>query len=379
MEENMWFRNNRRKDVMLKNDSLTLITPLKIKIARIEKCESVPEGSQEISLGSMNHILSAIPNGLSSMALANAYKVVFPHGSIGTLMQYKDGLLGTPLVESTSGKIIGNAGLAPLNTGAVVLGAFTLLSFVTGQYFLSKIKKELKQMNDVLVELRQTIIDIKESELFASVDFLNYVEQNFYEIVNHKEHLVATLTNVQAESIKLHASSLFYERQIGRIMGEMSSEQTSTENFEELVDMIEKWRYSCYGFFCVRLLEVRLSGNFDAGYLEKIKDDLSERKEFFKNYMISTTKKIEENISIRETEKNVWEKIRKRISEKYLTKGEKEAAALRGQLPDYNTIVNDEYEKFSNVTKSIDLLQAINNGATIYYYENKTYISVGCI
>ena len=91
--------------------------------------------------------IQQIPAFVAADSLANSYKIVFPDGVQGTLMKYKaTGGLGTP-IQGENGKIVDHASLFQNTSHAVILGVFSILSIVTGQYFLTEINSKMEYLN----------------------------------------------------------------------------------------------------------------------------------------------------------------------------------------------------------------------------------------
>ena len=68
-----------------------------------------------------------------------------------------------------NGHIAGHASFYPLAAQAAVLGAFTVLSAVTGQYFLTQINSELKIVNQKLDEILGFLYGEKKAELMVMI------------------------------------------------------------------------------------------------------------------------------------------------------------------------------------------------------------------
>ena len=81
-------------------------------------------------------LLHQLPQTIATGALANAYTVKFPAGIPHVLTALHQGGYGSIVREN--GRIVGSASFYPLAAQAAVLGAFTVLSAVTGQYSLLK-------------------------------------------------------------------------------------------------------------------------------------------------------------------------------------------------------------------------------------------------
>lgn len=119
--------------------------------------------------------------------LKGAYKVVFPEGAVGELMRYKNGLLGTPLVNN--GKI-GNthAGLLEIqNLSLTPVMVFTAMSTITEQYFMAKISKTIEEIFSDVKEMISMFLDDKEARNKAVYSFYNYIRDNFNVIVNNSD------------------------------------------------------------------------------------------------------------------------------------------------------------------------------------------------
>lgn len=363
---------------MIQRTSVEVHTPLDQKLMVISKLSGIPSNAKEISIGQANNIMSIIPNLLASTTLANSYKVILPPGSAGDLMKYKDGLLGTPIVDPTTGKIIGHAGLQSLQPQAIALGVFTVVSFVTGQYFMAEINQKLTSMKDAIHKLQATLMNLEKAEVFSSMYFLDYADQNINEILENREHQVATLTNVQSHTIKLLQATLFYEMQIKTYINNLKNAKTDSDfndNYSGIIEMISLWRLSTYGFYYGKILEIRLSGNRNQMYLNKTKTEMDKRSDFFKNQLgelYKLTVNALEDTSF--TNRNIFENIWGWFNENYTTNKEKEVVKRKEQISNNSDLIEKEYYELQRVAQSIDDINDFNKGVSIYFKNGKTYI-----
>ena len=78
-----------------------------------------------------------IPYALAAGAMNQAYVVRFPEGLPHTLTALRQGGFGS-MIQDASGQFMGSASFYSMSSQAALLGAFTVISAVTGQYFLSQ-------------------------------------------------------------------------------------------------------------------------------------------------------------------------------------------------------------------------------------------------
>lgn len=158
-----------------KNTKLTFLNPINnnilLDIEKLESCEEIYSKTNIGKGGRFNFMLQALPIsqiiGQNKM-LEGAYKVIIPKGSGDSLMKYSNGYLGTPLVNSTTGKISGHAGLSKItNLPMSPVIIFTTMSFITGQYFMSQINSSLKNISKDINDIIKFLFDDKESRNYA--------------------------------------------------------------------------------------------------------------------------------------------------------------------------------------------------------------------
>lgn len=90
---------------------------------------------------SLNHYLQLVPQILNNCLEEGSYKVVFDKG-LGALQKAASDGFYRANVVGDDGKIAGQALLQPMNQGAQMLSnAFSALSFIVGQYYMSRIDR----------------------------------------------------------------------------------------------------------------------------------------------------------------------------------------------------------------------------------------------
>ncbi|MDE7200234.1 MAG: hypothetical protein K2O15_15320, partial [Lachnospiraceae bacterium] len=144
----------------------------------------------------INGLLQYMPEVVAAGKMAEAYTVKFPKGLPHTLMVLKQGGFGSPIIEN--GKIVGMASFTPMLAQAAVMGAFTVLSIATSQFFLAQINKELHKINRKLDEILAFLYGDKQAELLAELNFLQYACDNYAPIMECGDQRIATLVSMQA-------------------------------------------------------------------------------------------------------------------------------------------------------------------------------------
>ena len=100
-------------------------------------------GFTEINLGEgekmrVASLLHELPAVATNSALSNLYTVSFPEGVSGSLMQYANGGVGSPIMGENG--IIDHASFHQVSpVTSLALGCFTAMSIATSQYFLTQI------------------------------------------------------------------------------------------------------------------------------------------------------------------------------------------------------------------------------------------------
>lgn len=129
--------------------------------------------------------ISALMNQLPALVgmdiLSKSMVLTFPEGVQGVLMQLKAGGYTTTLQSVETGKIVGTASLQSTIPQTLCLGAFTAMSVVSGQYFLSQINSSLAQISSGLDILFESIWHlIRSYNIFSYHLYLCKRELNAY-------------------------------------------------------------------------------------------------------------------------------------------------------------------------------------------------------
>ena len=96
-----------------------------------------------------------------------------------------------------NGKFAGSGSFYAMPAQVVLMGAFTAMSVVSGQYFLSQINNEMRMMNMKLDEILEFLYGEKKAELMAEMSFIRYAYENYILIMSHEQQRIATIISLQ--------------------------------------------------------------------------------------------------------------------------------------------------------------------------------------
>ena len=143
-------------------------------------------------------LMNQLPALIGVSTLSKTMMLRFPEGVQGTLMQLKsNGGYTTTLKSLETGKITGTAWLESATPQAICLGAFTAMSVISGQYFLSQINSSLTQISSGLDKILEFLYGDKRAELLSEVSFIRFAYKNYKSVMEHSEQRIATLISLQ--------------------------------------------------------------------------------------------------------------------------------------------------------------------------------------
>jgi len=197
---------------------------------KIDNGELIPLSSADPLSASLKGMMDLS----GSVALTGAYRMVIPAGAFGRVMVHKansllSGTFGASLIGPT-GKITTGVGYAPLAAFGGVFIVYSILAFLTGQYFQNTITKHLRRIVESLDQLRQLILNIQDSHFDASVQYLDYVLKVCKDIKASDHLRVATLTNIQRLSIENRAYHILHMKEFHREMAQVRNDEKKVNN-----------------------------------------------------------------------------------------------------------------------------------------------------
>lgn len=226
--------------------------------------------SQQINV---NALMNQLPAVMAVGSLSQSYSVKFPEGLPHTLMKLKQGGYGSSLMGEKGG-IVGHASFYEMTAQAAVLGAFTAMSVVSGQYFLSQINNQLNVMKLNMDKILAFLYGDKKAELMAEVGFARYAYQNYSSLMAHECQKIATITSLQEAKKVAMKDSEFY-------IGDLDSTVKFKDN-SDIVGLVDKafqikesLELSMQLYITSNLLEMYYAQNYDSDYIKYIEDSIS--------------------------------------------------------------------------------------------------------
>lgn len=224
----------------------------------------------------LGFIQSQLPNLFGGQIAANAYILKFPKGLPHTLMRLNQGGMGTTLMN-VNGKIAGTASLYNLNAVGTVATCFSLMSLITGQYYLENIHRDLSMINQKVDKILDFLYGDKSAELLSEISFVNDAYSNFNTIMQHEHQKIATLINLQSSKKVAMKDIEFY---INDLEKTVSTPTKNRQDFDNLVfdafKIKDSLELSIQLYTLSNILEVYYSENFEHSYIESVKESINE-------------------------------------------------------------------------------------------------------
>ncbi|MGG7056737.1 hypothetical protein ACQPUZ_00410 [Clostridium tertium] len=341
---------NKEEEIISFKDEVSFLDPRsKKEFLTVMKVENEEINNKKCigSLAKVNMFMQQLPLAVSieqSEIISNSYKIVFPEGASGTLMKYKNGMLGTPLIGD-NGKISAHAGLVSVdNISLTPLMIFSAMSAITGQYFMARIDEGLETITKNVKEIIGIIYDEKESDNFSAYNFCEYVKSNMQLILGNEVLKLSTLTNLQATNNKMCSNILFYSKSIDRksndIVNIPNKKLSTTDKRLSEMDELSKIVFGLirqqqlsFELLCIgKVYEIQVAEMYDEEYYKNIIAEL----ERVGNIVDSDVKML-----IDKCEETLLEIIKKAI------KGDDAVSQFKKAMQDYKN-KQLEFEKIKN-------------------------------
>lgn len=233
---------------------------------------------------------AGVAETIATPAAEGLYRCVFPKGITGTLAMAKDGsgALGTILNDG----IVGQARWIPVDKA---IGPACLKATLVAVAVLT-VAKQVQDIKDGQKEIVGILERDKKSQLLADYDLLaSYMDEyKFY--WENEASLVVNLN--QVKNIKRNAMKDIrsYTDQIENMLSakkNLLKMQTASNKIGQLLDRFVHYKLALHVFALSEYMEVMLSKNFQAEYLNKIEDEIREHAMKFRNLYTACFDKIE--------------------------------------------------------------------------------------
>lgn len=223
--------------------------------------------NQKIQLGAF---FSQIPALVDSSILSKTYMVSFPEGLPHTLMAYKTGGLGSPIMGETG--IVGHAAFYSTSGLSVLSTAFMCMAIASQQYYLDKINKTMDRINVGVDKILEFLYGDKKAELMSEVSFAQYAYNNYSSIMLQDSQRIATIASLQEAKKIAMKDAEFYISDLSSTVSESSDIEAVVYKSIQIDKSLELALQLCV---MSNIMEVYFSQNFDPEYLKYIDKDVS--------------------------------------------------------------------------------------------------------
>lgn len=174
--------------------------------------------TDEIGNLQLDGLLSQMPAAAASIASSNLCLIVFPKGIMGVLTKLKKGGYEN-MLKSPDGKFVGVAPIYPIEGFANLLKAFTVMSIVSGQYFLSNINSRLTMINQKIDNILGFLYGDKKAELLSELSYAKRAYDNYSSLMSNEYQRTATIVGIQQSGKVALKDIEFYIQDLHNIVG----------------------------------------------------------------------------------------------------------------------------------------------------------------
>ena len=248
----------------------------KIEFEKVENIETILKSSHyrvvdlEKEYMYFNALMQQLPELYADKLISGAYRIKFPAGLQGELMQLKQGGFSTTVLKN--GKITGTASLIPIGAETIALTAFSVLAVITGQFYLFRINKQLEDINKKLQNVLDFLYNEKLCELEAEFEFVRFAYENYRYIAESETEKQATLGSIQESRKKAYKDILFYALELRAVISnELKKKRTEVD--EQIDDYLKKrfsYQYSLELYCISMILELLYAQNYDVFLIKNI-------------------------------------------------------------------------------------------------------------
>lgn len=227
---------------------------------------------------------------LATPVAEGIYRCVFPRGVTGTLAMAKDGsgALGTIMNNG----IVGQARWIPVDKA---IGPACLKATLVAVAVIT-IVKQIQNIKDGQKEIVGILERDKKSQLLSDYDLLSSYMDDYKYYWENDTSLVVNLN--QVKNIKRNAMKDIrsYTEQLEETLSAKKNilkMQSATNKIGQILDRFVHYKLALHVFALSEYMEVMLSKNFQAEYLNKIEDEIREYAIEFRNLYTDCFDKIE--------------------------------------------------------------------------------------
>jgi len=338
----------------------------------IQVLPDTEERKNRKEIGSANMLINQIPNMITAEQLSKSYKVIFPKGVTGILMEIKNGAnagLNTTSIIGESSKIVGQGGLQSLSNLASPLAVFSVVSMITGQYFMAQINQSIKALTENIEEVQRQIDTTQEALVFSSTIFLQEIKNDWTIILESESYKNSIISNIITTINNLTSQIYYFENRLNSKINELKilleknkiADNSLRNELERNKDFL-KLAYETRS--CLKLIVLFLSSNITEKNAEDIKSALNTDDDvLFSN----TVKQLDYRIDI----------IINQLKNASNIKMQQQSIEIKSIITDIREITRDRYNNSvkANIESTIENIRELDSkGKTFYIERDKLYI-----
>ena len=220
---------------------------------------------------SLNNLLQSVIQGTEAGVISQSYRVKYPKGLPHRLQRRHGGGYGIDIVDENNNSI-GSAKLYSNEALGAVSAVMSIMAAVSGQYFLSRIDRELAMNSEKLDAILDFLYGENRAELFSEYAFTANAHANFSSIVLHEAQRQATIQNLQSAQKTAIKDIEFYLSDLDATVGHpianyegLLVQRKKVKRAMECVELAEQVYVSA------SILEMYYSDNFDSAYSGYVK------------------------------------------------------------------------------------------------------------
>ena len=234
--------------------------------------------------GRMDSIIQLFPTLMANSSNnSDVYRVIYDKG-LGELQKVADqsGLFrGNVVARGSNNSIVEVAKLEQLSMAPQLASSiFSVMSIVTGQYYLSQITTNLKLIDEELKSVQKFLQDDKRSQLESSEEYLKGLQSNYYSLLANNLLRQSSLTTIQRIKLDANSNIILAKKHINDLKGLNAKQDKAADiqnNIQNMNYYISEYWYSLYIYCYASCMEIAISQNADKKYIENIKDDISKK------------------------------------------------------------------------------------------------------
>lgn len=277
-----------------KEDALTILNSDVVKLDKVNeqidyKTDARFRQIDNRTAAQVSGLLQYLPQTIAGNALNGTFRVEFPEGISGVLVQHGNGYLSV-MKDLDNGKFVGQATFVPTsNTAPMLLGMFTALSVVTSQYYLTQINHNLEEVQRKLDQILDFLYSDKACEIYAESQTVRTIYLNYPAIMKADEQRTASIATIQHAKTVAERNIQFYYRDMNKrvmseledkgmplpdLMNRLNDDKTKSLAYG-LIDDLNSYNQAINLYSICSILEIVLSQNFEDSYLDFIEEDLT--------------------------------------------------------------------------------------------------------